>query len=361
MNEREEHAAAIAVPPGEGLTIEGPAGGPLTFKGAWRADERELDGARERHRARRWSAWLHRHANEDEAWYVLEGELRFRLGEQIAAAPAGTFVFVPRGTAHCFQNAGDTTARILVLFTPSGMERFFDRFADLTAGAVDPGAFRRIGGDVGMEVLGLPLAQHGVGVAGENSGTLLFPCARRSGCSRTMRRKELFPPDRGLQARMIVALVTAALSAVVAIALVAWLVIAVSWWLAVIVVAFAADGFRARPDKHRPRTPATHPRERKVRRLIDRLATVADMPVPRLAVVGDDAPQIWTTARPWRPPTLHVTTGLLDDCDVSELEALLAHELSHIANRDVAVMTVLAGPPSWILDGIRVVLAGASR
>ena len=169
-----------------------------------------------------------------------------------------------------------------------------------------------------------------------------------------MQRKELFPPDRGLQARMIVALITAALSAVVAIAVIAWLAIAVAWWAAVIVVGFAADGFLVRPDKHRPRKPASHPRERKVRRLLDRLATVADMPVPRLAVMGDDAPLTWTTALPWQRPTLHVTTGLLDSCDTSELEAILAHELSHIANRDVAVMTVLAGPPSWILDGIRV-------
>ena len=160
---------------------------------------------------------------------------------------------------------------------------------------------------------------------------------------------------------MIVALVTAALSALVAVAVIAWLAVAVAWWLAVIVIGFAADGFLVRADKDRPKERASHPRERKVRRLLDRLATVADMPVPQLVVMGDDAPQIWTTARPWRPPTLHVTTGLLDGSDVSELEALLAHELSHIANRDVAVMTVLAGPPSWILDGIRVYWQGASR
>ena len=91
-----------------------------------------------------------------------------------------------------------------------------------------------------------------------------------------------------------------------------------------------------------------------MRRLLDRLAAVADMPVPRLVVEGDDAPLSWTTARPWQRPTLHVTSGLLDVCDTSELEAILAHELSHVANRDVWVMTVLAGPPSWILDGIRV-------
>jgi quercetin dioxygenase-like cupin family protein len=100
---------------------------------------------------------LHVHAAEDESWYVLEGDLRFRLGTQIAAAPAGSFVFVPRGTPHCFQNVGAQPARILVLFTPSGMERFFDRFAALPAGPVDRDAFRRIGSEVGMDVVGPPL------------------------------------------------------------------------------------------------------------------------------------------------------------------------------------------------------------
>ena len=97
------------------------------------------------------------HANEDEAWYVLEGELRFRLDTQTANAPAGSFVFVPRGTRHCFQNAGRQPARILVLFTPAGMERFFDRFAALPA--FDPSAFQTLGRDVGMDVVGPPLGR----------------------------------------------------------------------------------------------------------------------------------------------------------------------------------------------------------
>ena len=153
---------------------------------------------------------------------------------------------------------------------------------------------------------------------------------------------------------MIVALATAALSAVVAVAVVVWLAVTIAWWAAVIVVGFALDGFLVRPDKRPPSRPKSHPRERKVRRLLDRLAAMADIPVPRLVVEGDDAPLTWTTAWPRQRPTLHVTTGLLDVCDASELEAILAHELSHVANRDVWVMTVLAGPPSWILDGVRV-------
>lgn len=149
----------FALRPGEGATIEGPAGGPLTFKvrgeqsdGALLAIENVIapgDGPP-----------LHRHAREDEAWYVIEGDLRFQLDEEIAEAPAGSFVFVPRGTPHCFQNVGAAPARILVLFTPSGMEAFFDRFSALPE--LDANAFARIGGDVGMEVLGPPLAARGL-------------------------------------------------------------------------------------------------------------------------------------------------------------------------------------------------------
>lgn len=147
---------AVVVRAGEGETIEGPAGGPLTFKvrgeqtnGALTAFENVIapgDGPP-----------LHVHANEDEAWYVLEGDLRFRLDSEVTSAPAGSFVFVPRGTPHCFQSIGSEPARILVLFTPSGMERFFDRFAQLPA--FDPSAFGAIGSEVGMDVLGPPLAQ----------------------------------------------------------------------------------------------------------------------------------------------------------------------------------------------------------
>jgi quercetin dioxygenase-like cupin family protein len=149
--------APYAVAPGEGVTIQGPAGGPLTFK----ARGEQTNGALtlfENVIAPGDGPPLHTHADEDESWYVLEGALRFRLGDEIASAPAGSFVFVPRGTQHCFQNVGEKAARIIVMFTPSGMERFFDRFATLPAGPVDPGAFRSIGAEVGMDVVGPPMA-----------------------------------------------------------------------------------------------------------------------------------------------------------------------------------------------------------
>src|ERR671936_345999 len=136
-----EQTTPVAVAPGEGVTIEGPAGGPLTFK--VRGEQTNCGvTAFENVIAPGDGPPLHAHANEDEAWYVVEGDLRFRLDDEITSAPAGSFVFVPRGTPHCFQNVGSEPARILVLFTPSGMERFFDRFAELPA--FDPNAFRTI-------------------------------------------------------------------------------------------------------------------------------------------------------------------------------------------------------------------------
>jgi len=146
--------AAVVVRPGEAPTIEGPAGGPLTFM----VRGEQTDGALTALQnviAPGSGPPLHVHANEDEAWYVIEGNLRFRLGAEVATVPTGSFVFVPRGTPHCFQNAGERPARILVLFTPSGMERFFDRFAALPA--VEPTAFAALGSEVGMDVVGPPL------------------------------------------------------------------------------------------------------------------------------------------------------------------------------------------------------------
>ena len=100
---------------------------------------------------------MHVHAGEDEYWYVIEGTLRFRIGEEHSEAPAGSFVLVPRGVPHAFQNIGAAPARILVIFTPSGMEAFFDRFA-AASGPPDPALFRSLGSEVGMDVVGPPLA-----------------------------------------------------------------------------------------------------------------------------------------------------------------------------------------------------------
>jgi mannose-6-phosphate isomerase-like protein (cupin superfamily) len=61
---------------------------------------------------------LHRHRIEDEAWYVLEGTLRFQYGTREIEAPAGTGVFLPRGTPHTFWNPGPIPARYLLIMGP---------------------------------------------------------------------------------------------------------------------------------------------------------------------------------------------------------------------------------------------------
>ena len=100
---------------------------------------------------------LHVHTREEEWVYLLEGELRWKLGDELSTASPGASLFIPRGAAHGFHNATDTPARMLATFTPAGIEGFFDRLADLTA--FDPEAFRAAAAAHGMEVVGPPLAE----------------------------------------------------------------------------------------------------------------------------------------------------------------------------------------------------------
>ena len=62
---------------------------------------------------------LHVHHGDDEAWYVLEGALGFRLDEREVEARAGSGVFAPRGVAHTYWNAGPGPARYLLVMTPA--------------------------------------------------------------------------------------------------------------------------------------------------------------------------------------------------------------------------------------------------
>jgi heat shock protein HtpX len=74
--------------------------------------------------------------------------------------------------------------------------------------------------------------------------------------------------------------------------------------------------------------------------IIDRLCALADMPKPRVAIADTDVPNAFATGRSPDRAAVCVTTGLLRRLDRAELEAVLAHELSHVAHRDVTVMTV---------------------
>ena len=69
---------------------------------------------------------LHIHTREDEFFLVLEGEVSFFIDGRVIRRGPGGSAFVPRGARHCFRNTSDRTARLLVLFTPGGIEGFFE-------------------------------------------------------------------------------------------------------------------------------------------------------------------------------------------------------------------------------------------
>jgi heat shock protein HtpX len=74
--------------------------------------------------------------------------------------------------------------------------------------------------------------------------------------------------------------------------------------------------------------------------IVDRLCALADMPKPRVAVAQSDVPNAFATGRSPNDAVVCATTGIMRRLEPAELEAVLAHELSHVAHRDVAVMTV---------------------
>jgi heat shock protein HtpX len=74
--------------------------------------------------------------------------------------------------------------------------------------------------------------------------------------------------------------------------------------------------------------------------VVDRLCALADMPKPQVAIADVDMPNAFATGRNQKHAVVCVTTGILRRLNEPELEAVLAHELSHVAHRDVAVMTI---------------------
>jgi heat shock protein HtpX len=74
--------------------------------------------------------------------------------------------------------------------------------------------------------------------------------------------------------------------------------------------------------------------------MIERLCAMADLPKPKVAVIETPVPNAFATGRNPKNSAVAVTTGLWDRLDKAEIEGVLAHELSHIANRDVLVMTL---------------------
>lgn len=149
---------AFALKPGAGVSVRNPVGGQLVFKlrgeqsgGAMTVFESVVAPGE--------GPPLHIHTHNDEWLYVVEGEMRVRLGEDIGSAPTGSFAFIPRGVAHNWQNVGRVKAVVLAMLTPSGLEQFFERYAELPENAANVQSFRALAPDAGMTVVGPPLAE----------------------------------------------------------------------------------------------------------------------------------------------------------------------------------------------------------
>jgi heat shock protein HtpX len=121
------------------------------------------------------------------------------------------------------------------------------------------------------------------------------------------------------------------------IAVAGWLAATAGWRLALIVVIYAAGGLAAQGRRHATdarTSPLSARDERRARELPARLAALAGLRAPRLALEPRDELLSWTTTLPARRPTIHLTTGLVTASSTRELQAVVAHELAHIANRD---------------------------
>ena len=151
-----------------------------------------------------------------------------------------------------------------------------------------------------------------------------------------------FSPDRQLTVRMLtvvfllgllytafVAVLIVLLKSVVLVVLVAGALLAAQYWYSDRIALFAMRAHEVTPEQQ----PQLHG-------AVDRLCALADMPRPRVAVAETDLPNAFATGRSPDHAVLCVTTGLLRRLEPEELDGVLAHELSHVAHRDVAVITI---------------------
>ena len=103
---------------------------------------------------------LHVHHGEAEAFYILEGAIQLTCGDETVTAHPGDFVYTPKDVPHKFVVTGDTPARMLMLFSSPGFERFFAEggspLDQPPAGPPNPDAFRRLVEKYDMELLQTP-------------------------------------------------------------------------------------------------------------------------------------------------------------------------------------------------------------
>ncbi|CAN5602920.1 zinc metalloprotease HtpX [soil metagenome] len=154
--------------------------------------------------------------------------------------------------------------------------------------------------------------------------------------------KTSFERDTGLQARM---LLTMFLLGLLYVALVGALFTAGASGVLIAVIAgglffvqlFSSDKLALRAMGAREVTPAEAP---ELHAMIERLCIQADLPKPKVAVAQTNMPNAFALGRSQKTATVCATTGIMNTLSPSELEGVMAHELSHVKNRDVMIMTV---------------------
>lgn len=157
-----------------------------------------------------------------------------------------------------------------------------------------------------------------------------------------MSRRGRYAPDRELTTRMLVVVFLLGLLYVVAVG------VLVGAGISPFVVLLVVGGFFAfqylASDKvalYAMNARVVEPHEApELHGVIDRLCALSDTPKPRVAIADSDVPNAFATGRSPQRAVVCVTTGLMRRLETDELEGVLAHELSHVAHRDVAVMTV---------------------
>src|ERR1700693_5913806 len=160
-----------------------------------------------------------------------------------------------------------------------------------------------------------------------------------------MARNTSFGKDTGLQARMMLTLFLLGLVYAV---LIGVLIAAGTGAVAIAVIAaalfalqlFSSDTSALFSMGARVVTPGDSPQAGRLHAIIERLCIQANMPKPRVAIAQTPMPNAFAVGRSPKSATVCATTGLLDLLSDSELEAVLGHELTHVQNRDVMVMTI---------------------
>lgn len=148
--------------------------------------------------------------------------------------------------------------------------------------------------------------------------------------------------DRGLEARMLLTMF------LLAILYLAFLAVLVSQGVSNTVIIIIMGGFMLFQYYYSDRMILTSMGARivseseapELHQIVSRLCAIADLPMPKIAVVNSSMPNAFATGRNQKNAVVAVTTGIVQRLDHSELEAVLAHELTHVKNRDMMVMTI---------------------